>query len=373
MRSTNGFSRRFVVVLVPFLMGLNGELLAQVQDTTASILPTDAVTNSSYVRLFPKTFTARIYLGEKVSIFTLRNGSEGGQRLPYRPNAILGLGVGVTIRGIGLNFSTRLPLHDQKEDLYGITRRRDLQVHRYRRRLAVDAYLQQYRGFHLSDSSQVSRVQSEAVYPYFPDLQQLRFGATVLRIPGGDKYSMRAAVNQQEWQRRSAGSLLYGVSLFSQFIHNGGADILPPFYRFPQMFYEQRSGDKLMEIQNYSLCINAGGGYNYVFPGQDHWFVGGSGDVGVGPAYSRLKLGHADGRETIIDGVRHNISANLRLQAGYNSEDWFAGVYTIFHGDRYGMPGTKTDLTTAQGLVRAVVARRFHSEKLGRKEPKPVM
>lgn len=342
-------------------------------DTAATILPTDAQTDTGYVQLFPQTFTVRTYLGEKLSIFTLHNAAEGGTRLGYRPNAILSLGLGVTLRGIGINVSTRLPFHDQKEELYGRTRRRDFQIHRYRRKLGLDAYMQYYRGFHLGDSSDVFRVQSEAVYPYFPQLHQLRFGGTIMRIPNGDKYSMRAALNQQEWQKRSAGSLLYGISAFTQFIHNGGEDILPPFYRHPELFYEQRTGDRLVEIQNYSLCVNAGGGYNYVFPGQTNWFIGGSGDAGIGPAYSWLKIVRADGSLRIENGIRHNISANIRLQAGYNSEKWFAGVYTVFHADRYGLPGTKTDITTAQGLVRAVVARRFHSVKLARKEPKPVM
>jgi hypothetical protein len=100
---------------------------------------------------------------------------------------------------------------------------------------------------------------------------------------------MRAALNQQEWQRRSAGSLLYGVSLYTQFIHNEGASILPPAYRYPRDFYEGLPSS-LIEIQNYSLCGNFGGGYNYVFPGQDNWFIGGSADVGAGPAYSRVKM-----------------------------------------------------------------------------------
>jgi hypothetical protein len=355
-------------LLLSMLLSVGGlEARAQqTSDTLASDFRTKSDMDTGHVKNFPETFTARLYLGEKVSIFTLHNANPGDHRLPYRPNAVLGLGIGVTIRGFGLNFSTRLPFHDQKNDLYGLTRRRDLQIHRYRGKIAIDAYMQQYRGFHLSDSSNVFRVASETVYPYFPDLQQLRFGATVLRIPGGRDYSMGAAVNQQEWQMRSAGSLLYGISAFSQFIHNRGADILPPNYRYPQMFYEQQPGDALIEIQNYSISVNAGGGYNYVFSGQKHWYVGANGDVGVGPAYNRLKLERADGSVAIIDGIRHNISANVRLQAGYNSEQWFAGIYAVFHGDRYGMPGTKTDITTAQGLVRAVVARRFHSKKLGK-------
>ena len=356
------------------LAGLcGGSTRAQTGTDTVTILPDDAPTDTSYVRLFPETFTTRIYLGEKVSIFTLHNGGTDRQ-IEYRPNAILALGVGVTLRGIGLNYSTKLPFHDRKEDQFGQTQRKDLQIHRYRRKLAVDAYFQQYRGFHLNDSTDVFRVQSETTYPYFPNLTQLRFGTTILRMPGGNNYSMRAALNQQEWQRRSAGSLLYGVSLYTQFIHNEGADILPPFYRYADDYYDASvAGNRLIEIQNYSISGNFGGGYNYVFPNQDNWFVGASGDVGIGPAYSRIKTQPAlPGEEEWIGAMRLNLTANLRIQVGYNSEKWFAGVYTVFHADRYGLPGIKTDVSTAQGIARAVVARRFKSVKLGRKKPKPV-
>lgn len=367
------FYRRGVVSVVLVLLTTIVSVSVRAQTDTLTVLPDDAPTDTTYVRLFPNTFTARVYLGEKVSIFSLHN--RGTDRaIHYRPNAILALGVGVTLRGIGLNFSTRLPFHNQKEDKFGETKRLDLQIHRYRRKLAVDAYFQRYQGFHLNDTADVSTVQSDVIYPYFPNLHQLRFGATVLRMPGGDNYSMRAALNQQEWQRRSAGSLLYGLSLYTQFIHNEGADILPSAYRYPSEFYEALPS-RLTEIQNYSLCFNGGGGYNYVFPGQDNWFVGASADVGAGPAYSRIKLTGTDSEEW-LSAVRLNLTANLRVQVGYNSEKWFAGLYTVIHADRYGLPDNNTsetvDVSTAQGIVRAVVARRFRSVKLGRAKPKPV-
>ncbi len=375
MQNVSLFLRGFFLFCMAMCAAGFSPLHAQADvDGDTLLTPPDAPTDTDYVRLFPNTFTARAYLGEKVSIFSLHN-RDADRTIHYRPNAILALGVGVTLRGIGLNYSTRLPFHDQKEDQFGRTRRLDLQVHRYRRKLAVDAYLQRYIGFHLNDSADVFRVESEVTYPYFPNLHQLRFGATVLHMPGGNNYSMRAALNQQEWQVRSAGSLLYGASLYTQFIHNEGRSILPAQYRHPQAFYEVGlPGDaNLTEIQNYSLCFNAGGGYNYVFPGQQNWFVGASGDVGAGPAYSRVKTdGYGRAGGVWDDAVRLNLTANLRLQVGYNSEKWFAGLYTVFHADRYGLPGLKTDVSTAQGIARAVVARRFQSVKLGRPSPKPV-
>jgi len=319
-------------------------------------------TDTSYIRLFPRTFTVRAYVGEKISLFSLEDKTTG-HKLDYRPNNILALGLGVTVRGIGLNFSTRLPFHDTKEDQYGKTYRYDVQAHRYRRKLALDVYLQRYKGFHLTDLSSVTAVDGPTKYPYLPELHQLRFGVTALHIANGNRYSMRAAVNQQEWQIKSAGSWMIGGAAYTQFIHNDGDNILPPHYKYTDVL----GSDFLREIQNYTATVNGGYGYNFVF-GDSHWFLGANGDVGVGPAYSRIK----NGADEWDSHLALALTADLRLQAGYNAEKWCVGLYGIVHGDRYGLPSDRSTVTTAQGIVRAVVARRLQSFKLGRKTPKPV-
>lgn len=353
---------RLFLTAVLFCLGLSSISHAQDGADTVSILPSDAPTDTDYVKLFPHTFTTRIYLGEKVSVFSLHDGVTD-KDIHYRPNAVLSLGLGVTVRGIGLNFSTKLPFHDKKEDQYGATKRLDVQAHRYRRKLGIDLYLQRYQGFHLNETENVTQIDGPTTYPYMPNLHQLRFGATVLHIFNGNHYSMRAAVNQQEWQVRSAGSFLLGGSLYTQFIHNEGAEILPPYYRYPEVL----GGGGLHEIQNYSLCANAGYGYNFVFP-DTHWFLGAAADIGAGPAYSRIK----DAADLWEGNFGLNLTSNVRLQIGYNSRKWFAGLYGIAHGDRYGLQGPQRNVSTVQAIIRAVVARRFESFKLGRKQPKPV-
>lgn len=325
-------------------------------------LPTTDPTDTSYVRLFPRTFTTRVFVGEKISTFSIEDKT-AGHTLDYRPNNILALGLGVTVRGIGIDFSTRLPFHGTKEEDYGKTYRYDVQAHRYRRKLGLDLYLQRYKGFHLTDRSSVTQVDGPTTYPYLPELHQLRFGVTALHIANGNRYSMRAAVNQQEWQIKSAGSWLFGGSAYTQFIHNGGADILPPHYRYKDVL----GGGLVREIQNYSITVNGGYGYTYVF-GDTHWFIGAAADVGAGPAYNRMKNA-ADEWDAAVDV---NLTANGRVQAGYNSQKWCVAVYGIAHGDRYGLPVDQSSVTTVQGVVRAVAARRFVSFKLGRKTPKPV-
>jgi hypothetical protein len=120
--------------------------------------------DTNYVRLFPQTISVRAYLGEKISTFRLAD-KETDRNLQYRPNNVLGIGLGVTIRGLGLNFSTSLPFHDKKVGLYGTTKHLDVQMHRYARKLMLDAYFQQYKGFHLNDKNDVSTIIGPEEYP----------------------------------------------------------------------------------------------------------------------------------------------------------------------------------------------------------------
>src|SRR5690606_30519641 len=99
--------------------------------------------DSNYVRSFPGMVTVRTYLGEKFSTYTLIDRATD-RRLTFHPNNILGIGLGATILGIGLNFSVRLPMHEPKIDRFGKTSRYDIQVHRYGKKLMLDFYFQRY-------------------------------------------------------------------------------------------------------------------------------------------------------------------------------------------------------------------------------------
>ena len=309
--------------------------------------------DSNYVRSFPGTVTVRAFVGEKISTFDLTDG-ELGQHLQYRPNNNLAIGGGITIYGIGLNFSTSLPFHDEKTDLYGETRKLDIQVHRYSRKLMLDAYVQRYRGFHLADKSDVTAITGPEEYPYFPDLRALTIGVTGLFVFNGDHYSLRTITNQQEWQLRSAGSALLGASIFSH-LFSDDRGILPKYYKYPDFF----GGHHPKEIHYYGLTVNGGYGYTLVIDRASHYFIAGAADVGAGPGYSSV----TDINGEHLDHITICLTTNMRVGAGYNSEKWFAGVYGIYHIDRYPLHYAQSALGTSQGIARFVIARRLSTKK----------
>jgi hypothetical protein len=304
-----------------------------------------------YILEFPGTVTVRTFLGEKISDFALIDGQRDEQ-LEYRPNNILGLGLGVSIRGVSLNLSTRLPYHDSKEGRFGKTRHLDLQLHRYRGNFALDVYFQHYRGFHLEDSSDVTAVVSATDYPYFPDMQEMTIGVSGLYVFNGRRYSLRAPVNQQDWQIHSAGSWLLGGTVFTHFVDNGGQSIIPPYLKHPEFM----NGNQVERLNNYGVTANGGYGYNFVI--RRHWFIGLQADLGAGVSYSEIK-----DQSGITQKAGLQLSANSRLAFGYNAARWFGGFYAIYHADRYPLSYDESFMRANGGVVRLVAARRLITHK----------
>lgn len=304
-----------------------------------------------YIREFPRTVTVRTFLGEKISGFSLVDNRRG-EALDYRPNNVLGLGLGATLRGFSINVSSRLPFHGDKEDEFGKTRQLDVQVHRYRGKFAFDFYFQQYRGYHLSDSSDVSRVIGPTDYPYFPDMRNTTIGATGLYVFNGKRFSLRAPIDQQDWQLRSAGSWLLGGSAFTHLIGNKDNSIIPPYMKQPEFM----GGSQVQKIENYGITVNGGYGYNFVF--KRHWFTGILADIGAGVGYSEINDAVGSAHK-----VGLQLNADARFAFGYNSRYWFGGFYIIYRADRYQLPYQDCYIVGNEGMARLTVARRFTTQK----------
>jgi len=304
--------------------------------------------DSTYIRRFPQSITLRLYVQEKISVFQLSD-QKLKQHLNYYPNNYLAVGAGITLRGIGLNFSVGVPFRDNKETLYGKTRKLDVQLHRYKNNWAADAFVQRYRGFHLRDLSDVTYVPGPTTYPYFPDLQSITAGASLLYMPRGARLSLGAGWNQQEWQLKSGGTFLFGGSFFGHFISNKGKSILPEYPAHPGFL----AGKQPAYLHNYALTLRAGYAYALVY--RQHWFAAMAVDAGAGPALNTTQ--EVNGRHTQKIGLQ--LGATGRLAFGYNAQKWYAGGIIILHGDRFPLAYEGGIGYTSQGVARLVVARRI--------------
>jgi hypothetical protein len=314
-----------------------------------ALAPAAARVDSNYVKTFQQRVTVRLYSGEKISIFDLRDNNTG-RTLQYRPNNILSLGAGFTIQGVGINLSVPMPFHDRKFDKFGRSNRLDVQVHSYQPKIMIDGYFQRYKGMHLNSTDPVISLTGPELYPYFPRMYSTTLGLTGLFVFNGERYSMGAAFNQQTRQLRSAGSFLAGISGFVHFF-NDDSSLLYERNRYTDMF----EGRTPRSLGMYAVNLHGGYGYNVVFDRKARWFAGLAVDLGIGLAYTTA---------TDIDfryetRISPNFAGNVRFGAGYNDDKWFAGVFGTAHSNYYNLPYENTTAMATQGIVRATVARRI--------------
>ncbi|MBS1629780.1 MAG: DUF4421 domain-containing protein [Bacteroidetes bacterium] len=307
-------------------------------------------TDSSYVKDFPRKVTLRIYTGEKLAGFRLSDRSRGEQ-LKFYPTPALMLGVGVTLRGIGVNIAFKLPFQEGLEDKYGSSRHLDIQVHRYRKQLLLDVFLQHYRGFHLNDKNAVTSIPGPEEYPYFPEMRSNDVGASGLYLFNGRRFSLQSLVNQQDQQLRSAGTWMLGGSLFAHFLSNGDSSLLPINLQM-QDFYGTAHPHA---IRNYGFSLNLGYGYNLVL--YRHWLISLSGDGGLGLGYAETKESNQHSQESW--GL--NFNGNIRFGGGYNADKWYVGFYTLYRVGTSALPYDQSWLGISQGIFRLAIARRLSS------------
>ncbi len=333
-------------------------LLLFVVSATA-VLARRQIPDSNFVQNFPDRVTLRIYAGEKLAGFSLSDRGRG-EVLRYYPTNAFMLGVGATVRGIGVNIAFKFPFQDVNDAKYGSTKHLDIQVHRYRKNLLLDVYLQHYRGFHLDNKDAVSSFSGPEAYPYFPQMRSNDIGVSGMYLFNGRRFSIQSLVNQQDCQIQSAGSLMLGGSLFAHFLSNGDSSLLPANLNM-QDFYGAANPKS---IHNYGFSLNLGYGYNLVI--QRHWLISLSGDGGIG-------LGYAEAFES--NTLSHekwgiNLNGNIRFGGGYNAENWFAGFYALYRVGTSTLPYDESWLDISQGIFRLAVARRFKSRNpllVGRK------
>lgn len=170
--------------------------------------------DTSYYASYRQKLTVRLYLSRKYT--SLKFTPPPHEAIPimtYRPNTSLNVGLGATYRAvtvdIGVGLTTFNPTHER-----GTTRYLDLQTHFYTRQWNVDLLGEFYKGYYLSPKGLgLGPAQSDNFY-LRNDLALNLVGGSAYRALNDRHFSYQAALLQNEWQKKSAGSLLVGGQVF---------------------------------------------------------------------------------------------------------------------------------------------------------------
>jgi hypothetical protein len=309
--------------------------------------------DTNYIDEHTEDITARLYGSRKFTRYDITDRKQNTHIL-YRPNTPFNIGFGANYRFIGLNIGFNLPMINQKNDKYGKTKYIDLQSHVYLRKIVVDFYGQYYKGYYIANPAGVfsKEYAAQNPYPQRPDLRNIDFGLNVQYIFNDKRFSYRAPNLQNEYQKKSAGSLIVGGEMFLGRI-KGDSSLIPSNMADTLFLHDQH----YYKTGISSLAANIG--YAYTFVLKQHFFLSLSLTGGLGGNVTSLFMENGD----ITRRVGLTFSSTIRASLGYNSSRYFAGVHYVGMNTRSGMSIPHTYQTFGTGNLRVSVVRRFALKK----------
>jgi Domain of unknown function (DUF4421) len=305
--------------------------------------PVAAQYDSAYYKSYAHLITGRVFLSQKYTALTLKN-KNGPYTINYIPNSKFTAGVGITYKWATLNIATRVgslaPDDDQGKSKY-----LDLQFHSYNQKFTLDVVGSFYKGLYLFPKGTASNPDQ---YYTRPDIKVTLFGGSYQYVVNNKRFSIQSVYLQNQWQKKSAGSLLVGIESYGGRIR-GDSTLVP------------RKVDKTIDESNidfFEIGINVG--YVYTLVIHNHFFLTGSASASLD--YSNTTLKNSNDK-VMSAGVSPNTF--FRIVTGYNSEKWALQLIYLNNGVRLGDGIREAALNT--GNLRLSFAHRFH---LGSKEKK---
>jgi hypothetical protein len=310
--------------------------------------------DSSYYQSFARYITARFYLSQKYTGLELKTDANVS-KFRYLPNTSLVMGVGITYQSISLNLGYGFGFLNT-DHAKGKTKYLDLQSHIYARKWTIDFFGQFYKGYYLTPKGLASA--TDHAYYIRPDIHINLLGVSAYRSLNPDQFSYRAALLQNEKQKKSAGSFLVGAEIYYGVI-KADSSLVP---KALAANYRQQ-GVKRLEF----FKVGPGVGYAHTFVIEKNFFVTGS-------LCGSISLDHIDqyGTDTHAEKYALNTGLIYRLVAGYSKAEWNANISLV--GNRFTVAGATSGdkYLMAAGNVRLTVARTIKPGRMLKRKLHPV-
>ncbi len=251
-----------------------------------------AQVDTSYVVKFKRELALQAYLSKKYTSLSYQFPSEYNEH-EYMPNSRTRLGVGVMWKAFALYLGYGFKFLNDADK--GNTKSLDLQLHYYGRRFLIDFFGQNYQGFYMEYPEKSGN------YVLRPDLKIFQYGVVGQYVFNGNKFSYTAAFNQDEWQKRSAGSFHLGLGLYYSLMMADSSYLL---------------GGTIVNHQELrSVLVGPNLGYAYTFVIGRRFFITPSLTVGLHVGFTSVdKWQNKD-----VDAYP---AVFPRIALGYNAERW---------------------------------------------------
>jgi hypothetical protein len=262
--------------------------------------------DSSYYTTYRSMLTARAYLSRKYNVLSF-NPPAPAPPFQYRATTSLNLGLGATYHAFTLNIGIGISKFNPNS-VKGNTKYLDLQGHFYARKWNVDLLGEFYKGYYLTPEG----LAAPPGVPYYlrPDMGLSLIGFAFYRETNQKRFSYQAGLLQNEWQKKSAGSVLIGGEIYYGAIY-GDSSLTPTLV--------DKQVSELAINKFHFISFGPGIGYAYTLVYKEHFFVLGSATINLAFRYSE-EISTSLGTQTNLFGFRPNYL--LHAGVGYNGPKW---------------------------------------------------
>ena len=232
----------------------------------------------------------------------------------YEQNVSTRLGVGVDFSQLGfyLSYDTLQP--DLDESVYGLADNTDFQFHFYFKKLALDLYYQDFRGYYLSNAAEVLGSPTPILRD---DIRSEFYGGSAYWIFSPDRLSVAAANAGTAKQVKSGGSWLVGLGYSEQWLRTDS--VVAP------SGLETTYGEMGALQQGKFKTLHFSGGYAYTWVFVPKWFFHFWFSIGAGPQYQ-------DFISQLTGSVKRWAPASKgvgRFSLGYNGDRFFCAINAV--------------------------------------------
>jgi hypothetical protein len=306
--------------------------------------------DTSYYETYWNHITARVYMAQKYTHFTMPSAASAND-LQYVANPKLNLGIGVTWHNLSLNVFNGFAYLNNKDTAKGKTKGLDLQLHLFPRKWVIDMFVVMPKGFHLNPKGFGSTDPNK--YYYRPDVKERIFGLAAYRLPNKAKFSYRAALVNNEWQKKSAGSPLYGLHAYYLIMESNTTDSL----LVPKKV--QNSFPLLTGItESRFITVGPGIGYAYTLVIKKHLYI-----MASAVAHLDVNIVTEEHGPSVMNR-NTNIAGALVYKAavGYNSPNWAFSASTS--GNEFWAKGSSgQNYNVMGGGLRFSVSKKIETGK----------
>jgi hypothetical protein len=264
------------------------------------------VHDSLYYTTFPNVLTVRVYTVKDYAGFSFASLYKRSG-IQYKSNAARNLGAGVTYKNVSANFSAGFGFLNNGIEEKGKTSTLDFQFHFFPRNWTSDLIFLNYKGFYTSPKYYSHQLQGN--YYYRPDVSLTLFGLSAYRIQNANKFSYRSAFYQNEWIKKSSGSLLYGGAIYYQSINADDSSLIP--IKLAGSF-ANKDFNKF-----HFISIGPGVGYAHTVVLKQHFYLLGSAIISANIIFSTDQNDVAKNTRTGFEPA-----LNFKTAAGYSGKAW---------------------------------------------------